>query len=176
MNSKNKGLPRFIIVLLVSLMFLTPKATFPQNELINHRVFLVSNIVDIKDNELFASRLNEIFSKQKESFTLIVNGDLVNSKFEKNYHKDSVRIFNLLTFLSKFKNGKTFIIPGERDWDDSKKNGLKNVKKLEDLIKSFELDNVKWGPKNGCPGPKEYDLNENLMLITINTSMVESSI
>ena len=169
MNSKNKGLPRFIIVLLVSLMFLTPKATFPQNESINHRVFLVSNIVDIKDDELFASRLNEIFSKQKESFTLIINGDLVNSKFEKNYHKDSVRIFNLLAFLSKFKNGKTFIIPGERDWDDSKKNGLKNVKKLEDLIKSFELDNVIWGPKNGCPGPKEFDLNENLMLITINT-------
>ncbi len=135
----------------------------------NHSVYLISNIVDIKDNDKFISRLNEIFTKQKSPFTVLINGDLVGSKFDKNIEKDSVRIFQLLDFLSKFEDGKTIIVPGERDWDDSKKNGLKNVKKLEDLIKSLKLKNVKWAIKNGCPGPKEFELDDNLLLITINT-------
>ncbi len=151
----------FLIILSTSLL--------AQENLSAHSVFLVSNIVDVKNNDDFISRLEEVLDSQTNPFTFIINGDLVNSKFDKRFKQDSIRILNLLTSLSKYKNGKIIIIPGERDWDDSKKDGLKNVKKLEDLVKSFEFENVKWAPKNGCPGPKEYDLQENLMLITINT-------
>ena len=158
-----------IILLFCMFISLNTKVVIAQNDKINQSVFLVSNIVDIKDNEKFISRLDEIFNKQNGPFTLLINGDLVGSKFDKNIVKDSTRIFQLLTFLSKFENGKTIIVPGERDWDDSKKSGLKNVKKLENIVKSFGYDNIKWAHKNGCPGPKEYELNENLMLITINT-------
>ncbi|MCW8851017.1 MAG: hypothetical protein OQJ81_13655, partial [Melioribacteraceae bacterium] len=169
MGSNNIYFPSILKILLFSIILLCSRTIFPQIENVNHSVYLVSNIVDIKDNDKFILNLNEIFSKQEDPFTFIINGDLVDSKFEKNFEKDSIRILTLLNSLSKFENGNFIILPGERDWDDSKKNGLKNVKKLEDLIKSFNYDNVKWAPKNGCPGPKEYDLNENLMLITINT-------
>ena len=169
MKSKKIGFPYTIIILLILLIVTSFQISIAQSNLTNQSVFLVSNIVDIKDNDKFILELNKIFDKQKEPFTLIINGDLVNSKFEKNFDKDSSRIFTLLSSISKFENGTTIIIPGERDWDDSKKNGLKNVKKLEDLIKSFDFANVKWANKNGCPGPKDYDLNDNLMLITINT-------
>lgn len=169
MDSKKISLPNAIIILLVLLIFSPFKIIFAQVKMYDQSVFLVSNIVDVKDNNKFILELNKIFSKQTEPFTVIINGDLVNSKFEKNFDKDSSRIFALLSSISKFENGTTIIIPGERDWDDSKKNGLKNVKKLEDLIESFKFDNVKWANKNGCPGPKDYDLNDNLMLVTINT-------
>jgi Omp85 superfamily domain len=135
----------------------------------NHSVFLISNLVDVKNNDQFITRLEAIFNTKTELFSVIINGDLVNSKFDKNFKKDSTRIFRTLKSLSNYKNAKIIIVPGERDWDDSKKDGLKNVKKLEDLVKSFDFKNVKWAPKKGCPGPKEYDLQENLMLITINT-------
>ena len=161
--------PNLIKTLFVLFVFLFSRTTFSQDGMINQSVFLISNIVDIKDNDKFISRLDKILTNQENPFTVIINGDLVDAKFEKNLAKDSVRILSLLSSISKYKNGNTIIIPGERDWDDSKKNGLKNVIKLEKLIKSFDFDNVKWAPKKGCPGPKEYFLNDNLMLITINT-------
>ncbi|MDX1699861.1 MAG: hypothetical protein R3250_04540, partial [Melioribacteraceae bacterium] len=139
------------------------------NDTAQHSVFTFSNFVDIKNNNLFLQRVEEILENQKHPFTFVINGDLVNSKFDKNYEKDSLRISELLSSLIKFENGNTIIIPGERDWDDSKKDGLKNVKKLEDLIKSFDYENVEWAIKNGCPGPKDFELNKNLLLITINT-------
>lgn len=169
MNSNKMHFPNITIIFLFSVLLLCTKTIFSQKIITYQSVILISNIVDIRDSDKFITRINEILSKQKHPFTLIINGDLVDSKFEKNFEKDSTRIFELLSSVSKHKNGKTIIIPGERDWDDSKKSGLKNVKKLENLIKSFDLDNVKWAPKNGCPGPKDYDLHENLMLITINT-------
>jgi Omp85 superfamily domain len=139
------------------------------NIISNHSVFLISNLVDVKNNDQFITRLEAIFNTKTEPFSVIINGDLVNSKFDKNFKKDSIRIFKLLKSLSNYKNAKIIIVPGERDWADSKKSGLKNVKVLEDMIKDFDFDNIKWALKNGCPGPKEFDLQENLMLITINT-------
>lgn len=46
---------------------------------------------------------------------------------------------------------------------------MRNVKKLQSLVKSLNLKNVIWSNKRGCPGPKEYEINENLLLFTINT-------
>ena len=140
-----------------------------QSEANNHSVYLVSNLIDINNNDEFLLNIQHILSEQSEKFTFIINGDIVNSKFEKNFKKDSIRVANLFKSLSKYENGNFIIIPGERDWDHSGKNGLKNVKKLEKIIKSLELENVKWAVKKGCPGPKEFELDDNLLLITINT-------
>jgi len=159
----------FFKIIIVIYFFISLSAFHANENIDKHSVFVISNLVDIKNNELFNERIEQILSEQSKPFTFIINGDLVNSKFDKRFTQDSLRISNFLSLLSKNKNCKTIVIPGERDWDDSKKNGLKNVKRLEDLIKSFDLENVKWANKNGCPGPKEYELQENLLLITINT-------
>ncbi|MCP5063659.1 MAG: hypothetical protein GY936_14525 [Ignavibacteriae bacterium] len=153
----------YILLLMISSRIIS------QNSQVDHRVYLTSNYVDIIEDGKFKTNLINTLTANDEPFTLIINGDLIDSNFKKNYRLDSVRIKNLLTEISKIENGKTIIIPGDRDWDDSGKKGLKNVKKLEKLIKSLELDNVKWAIKKGCPGPKTIKLNENLLLVTINT-------
>ena len=156
-----------ISLLFVLLLF--SSTVIGQSKNLTHSLFLTSNIVDIKNINDFESEIEKILSKQSKPFTFIINGDLVNSKFEKRFSKDSIRISNLLKKLSKFENGKFIIVPGDRDWDNSGKKGLKNVKKLEKLVKSLKLKNVKWSVKKGCPGPKKFLLDENLLLITINT-------
>ena len=75
----------------------------------------------------------------------------------------------ILQPLSEYENGKIVIIPGDRDWADSKKGGLQNVKKLEKLIKGFKYENVRWAIKNGCPGPVLIKLTPDIFLAAINT-------
>lgn len=142
---------------------------YGQTNITNHKIYLLSNIVDISKVENFNYNINEILSNNNEPFTIILNGDLVDNDFDKNFDKDSIRILTILKNLSKYKNDKVIVIPGDRDWDDSGKKGLKNIKKLEQLIKSLKIDNVVWAIKDGCPGPKEILLNDNLLLIAINS-------
>ena len=164
-----KDLMRKYFVLLLVVLLSSSSIVKAQSNNSNHSVFLASNMVDINNTTGFTAKMEEILSEQTESFTFIINGDLVNSKFKKNFKKDSIRITSLFTRLSQFKNGTFIIVPGDRDWDGSGKHGLSNVKKLERLIKSLKLKNVKWSVKKGCPGPKEFVLDENLLLITIDT-------
>lgn len=66
--------------------------------------------------------------------------------------------------------GVTFyLIPGDRDWDNSNDNGLKCVKKLEDYLADQRLDNLKWPLKNGCPGPEFVDLSNQVSLLMVST-------
>lgn len=88
---------------------------------------------------------------------------------KKNFAKDSIRLSYVLNELSKFGKGKIIIIPGDRDWNDSGNKGLKRVRQLEKLVKSLKIRNVTWALKDGCPGPKEFQLSENLLLVTLNT-------
>lgn len=142
---------------------------FAQSKNDNFSVYLISNISDISNIENFVESINDILTKKKNPFAIIINGDLITSLSKKNFKKDSLKLAYLLNELSKFEKGKIIIIPGDRDWDDSGNKGLKRVRQLEKLVKSLKIKNVVWALKDGCPGPAEYQLSENLLLVTMNT-------
>jgi len=114
-------------------------STFSQdNRNVKHRVFLTANTADIKDHSEIYQSINDLLSKKSDPFTVLIDGDIISSKLDdKDYGKDSTRIKELLDAVASFKNGKVVIVPGDRDWADSQKGGLKTVRKLEKLVKSF---------------------------------------
>ena len=135
----------------------------------NHRVFLLGNTADIDLDSNFYTDFSK-FLPTDEPFSVIINGDLIKgNNGGKLDAQDSLKIDNLLRPLSKFKNAKVFILPGDRDWSNSGKKGLDLVKKLGKLIKSMDFDNVEWLIKKGCAGPELIDINENLSLLAFNT-------
>jgi len=103
-------------------------------------------------------------------FAVIINGDLIDSeKSKKPTYLDSLKMAKLLLTITQNNNGRAIIIPGDRDWASSSKKGWDSVKKLEKLIQSMNLKNVHWAIKDGCPGPEMIELNEHLILVTVNT-------
>ena len=60
-------------------------------------------------------------------------------------------------------------IPGDRDWLSSNKYGLNNANIIEKILESLPFQNITWGPGHGCPGPKEVEIGDNLLLLIINT-------
>ena len=140
-----------------------------QDEAKGHRVFLLGNTADIDLNSKFNTDFAQLVSKEAE-FTVLLNGDLVaGDSGSKITPEDSLRIDKLLRPLSALKNGKVIIIPGDRDWNNSGKDGLKLVKRLEKLVESMDFDNVKWAIDKGCAGPDIIEINESLSLVAIST-------
>ncbi|MEX8547027.1 MAG: metallophosphoesterase [Mucilaginibacter sp.] len=65
--------------------------------------------------------------------------------------------------------GKVIFISGNHDWNKGKDDGFDYVVRQEKYIeKLFGGENV-YLPSNGCPGPKEVPINDDLTIVAINT-------
>ncbi len=157
------------LVLLMLLLSFNLKTIAQHSSHLNYRIFNIGNIVDIENKKEYAAALTKLISSSSVPAILILNGDLIKKNKSTNLGADSLKVFDFLAKLSSLKNTKTIVIPGDRDWNNSKKNGLKKVLQLEELVEHDRLKNVKWILDNGCPGPELIELNSNLLLMTINT-------
>lgn len=161
----------FLQIFVFVTFHLVSTLVFSQSEnKIIHRVFLTANTADISSNSNFIPAVGELLSKTNESFSLIINGDLITGKIsDKNEEKFSQNLKRLFSTFTQFDNGKIIVIPGDRDWANSGPDGWKNVRKLQKLIKNFNHSNVQWALKKGCPGPRLISLAPDISLVTINT-------
>ncbi len=66
-------------------------------------------------------------------------------------------------------DGDIFFIPGNHDWNNGKNNGWQYIKEQEAYIENA-LDSADvFHPSNGCPGPIEIALTEQITLIILDT-------
>ena len=152
-----------IIYLALSMLVAT---SFAQNTL-SHRVIVVSNTADIPLTSPVLDNLSHLISSSATPASVILVGDLTDGKM--NMTQDSLRISGILNTVRGLDHVDLIIIPGDRDWANSGSEGWKQVRKLEKLVSSFNLPNVRWAIKKGCPGPKEILLAEGVLLIAMQT-------
>ncbi|HYH56452.1 MAG TPA: hypothetical protein VD772_07565, partial [Anseongella sp.] len=81
-----------------------------------------------------------------------------------------VRLDQLLNIIKDNPKGKLILIPGDKDWGNSGKNGLKAVRRLEKYIQTKLPYRNAFIPGTGCPGPEVIDVNPFLRLVAINSS------
>ena len=67
--------------------------------------------------------------------------------------------------ITKGTKAKMIFIPGNHDWTDGSPNGLENVKRQEAYINILGNKNVQFIPSDGCPGPVEYNINDDVTLV-----------
>jgi DNA repair exonuclease SbcCD nuclease subunit len=65
-------------------------------------------------------------------------------------------------------HGKVLFISGNHDWNKGRKDGYEYVLRQEKYLEKLFDKNV-FLPSNGCPGPSEVNINEQLTLVLINT-------
>lgn len=145
-------------------------------EATEHFVFLIGDTgapkVDGTDEvlALLKAKMDEV----GENSTVIFLGDIVYpvglpEPGHKYYELSEKRLLVQLEILKEYK-GNIYFISGNHDWNRSRGPGLKSVNRQQNYIESFLGRKDVYLPSDGCPGPVEIDLTENLTLIIINTS------
>ncbi|QNF31686.1 metallophosphoesterase [Adhaeribacter swui] len=87
---------------------------------------------------------------------------------------DEERIRTQLDILQGYR-GEKYMIPGNHDWAQGRPGGLQSVIRQEVYVEEYLKDStfVSGGnffvPDEGCPGPYEVFLQENLVLIALNS-------
>lgn len=73
--------------------------------------------------------------------------------------------------LDVIKNspGDGYIIPGNHDWYKSKEKGLAAIKEQGKFTTNYTENGEVFLPKDGCPGPIEVQLAEDIILVMIDS-------
>ena len=67
--------------------------------------------------------------------------------------------------------GHTFFIPGNHDWSQGHKGGLKAVKRAEEYVEEYfeKSKKVRHYPNDGCGDPEVRKINKDLVLVFIDS-------
>ncbi|MEQ9424280.1 MAG: hypothetical protein RJQ09_07695 [Cyclobacteriaceae bacterium] len=146
----------------------------PQNSELLHTTIIVSNTGSHKDiAPSIWSLANREIDNAGENSTLIINGG-VGPKFGM---PDSSHLAKRTFFNEKLQqslevlansNGKKIVVPGYYEWGNGRKDGIQRINRLEKNLNNQLSDQVVF-PADGCAGPIEIDLNDQTVLLAINT-------
>ncbi|AEL25182.1 BamA/TamA family outer membrane protein [Cyclobacterium marinum] len=72
--------------------------------------------------------------------------------------------------LYKYLNGHIWMIPGNHDWKRGKADGWNSILRAEKyVLNNYPEDKVSWLPSSGCPGPEVVSLNEETVLLLLDS-------
>ncbi|MFC5408171.1 BamA/TamA family outer membrane protein [Larkinella bovis] len=78
------------------------------------------------------------------------------------------RMRDQLAILTGFK-GRAFAIPGNHDWQQGRRDGWDRIRNQAAFVTAELGREDVFFPKDGCPGPVEIALNEDIALVLIDT-------
>ena len=73
-----------------------------------------------------------------------------------------------LEVMKSFK-GKVIMLPGNHDWQSAGKKGKEYLMEMQDYIDSYFNDPTIFYPRNGCPGPVELVITDELVVLILDT-------
>jgi hypothetical protein len=119
--------------------------------------------------------LKEQLLNDPNSAVVFLGDNVYPSGFSVNDQASKFRLESQLEILKGYR-GSAYFIPGNHDWDEQRRKGLKKVKEqqvyVNDYLKSKSAirnkDNAFY-PADGLPGPETVMLTEKLRLIMIDT-------
>jgi len=134
-------------------------------------IYTIGNFADLNPNSAAIKALAKQIEKDKTPSTILFTGDITKANLLNDLERieDSIRITFLIKQLQSSYVKHVVFLPGDRDWSFSGKDGLTNCNILEHILENLPYDNITWKPGKGCPGPKEVEIGESLLLLIINT-------
>jgi len=142
-----------------------------------HTLYLIGNTgaVPASGENKVLDELQKMLEQENESSSLVYLGDQLEpegmpSKKNKNRARAEQILNQQLDIVRNF-SGRTYFIPGEKDWKNGQKKGLKALKRQEKYLENYFSDKqkVKMYPGNGCADPKVMKINKDLVFIFLDS-------
>jgi len=134
-------------------------------------VYLIGNTATAPIPEAHLAAFQREIKAQTLPFTIVHLGDIVaNEGFSpKTDAVHTQQLDQLLQLTQNKPQGNIYFVPGDKDWDNSGKEGWKKVRDLEKYLADKNSKARVLVPGNGCPGPEIIDIGTGLRLVAINT-------
>ncbi|MFL5730733.1 MAG: metallophosphoesterase [Cytophagaceae bacterium] len=84
------------------------------------------------------------------------------------YKQSEERLLEQLKMVGGFK-GRVCFISGNHDWNKGREGGYEAMMRQQAYIEKYFAREDVFLPRNGCPGPEEVKLSEEITAVVINT-------
>jgi hypothetical protein len=138
-----------------------------------YSVYLLGDLkYPLPDNENLKLLKNHL-SKESEKSAVVFLGDILYplglpDSTDKGFDEADKNLKHVLSTLDGFE-GQVVFLPGNHDWARGRREGWENVNNQEEFIEQFLNRGNTWLPDDGCPGPVEIELTEDLTLIIFDS-------
>jgi hypothetical protein len=144
-----------------------------QTDTVQQRIILIGDagaLVNGKSPVLEAVKKNIKFDKKT---TVIYLGDnLYDYGLPDEFHDDYLREKEALDSQINIARGtpaKVYMIPGNHDWGNGDRAGQYTIVRQQQYVDFAGLENVKFFPEGGCPGPVEVNLSKDVVLVIFDS-------
>lgn len=155
------------------LLFFTATVSTAQSKVVQ-RIFLVGDAGELDNGKHpVCDWLKQNIDWNDSSNTIVYLGDNIYpqgmpAEGSKSYNI-SKTIIDYQVSVVKDKNSKAYFVPGNHDWRRGKEGGLQQLLNAQQYIESLQLPNVQQLPTNGCPGPVEVKIADNIILVCMDS-------
>ncbi|WP_211999920.1 BamA/TamA family outer membrane protein [Chitinophaga sp. HK235] len=162
-------------IILITFITLVCGHIFAQSPVVVKRIILIGDAGELHDNghNPVVDAVRKKYNLQEDINTVLFLGDNVYPKglpdpTNKTYPA-AKEILDYQVNLVKGTRSRGIFIPGNHDWEKSKPDGWRIIRNQQEYIDSLYLDNVDFLPKDGCPGPVEVPIADNITLIVMDS-------
>lgn len=147
----------------------------PPTETPTYTIYALGDAGEINDqSKAVLEQLRSIATDDVQPGTVIFLGDNIypaglppKEKTEANRESKSILI-NQIDSLKNYK-GQIVFIPGNHDWNEFRAGGLEAIKREGEFLDNVDPSYIQFLPKNGCGGPAVIELNEQLVMLIIDS-------
>jgi hypothetical protein len=168
MQLKNKLLKFFAMLLLL----LINTATYAQDS-IQNRIILIGDAGSLVNGKsVVLDAVKKQFKFDKKTTIIFLGDNLYDYGFPNEYHEHYLREKEALDsqiMIAKGTPAKVFMIPGNHDWSNGTRYGEETIIRQQQYVDFSGIENVKFFPEGGCPGPVEVSLGPDVVLVIFDS-------
>lgn len=131
------------------------------------KVILTGNTADLKNSRRLFEAMEKYCANEKSPVLWTLNGDIFPSTF--NEEMINQWVITAKEILDRYPQLQLLVNQGDRDWDDSGKNGWKKIQSLEKLLLRDKHPRFHVFLQRGCPGPWTFSFAPQVEVVIINS-------
>lgn len=135
------------------------------------RVYLIGDAGEDEEDQSGIAIMSPMLAEDSEATVFFLGDNIyprgLHGKKHELREQDEARIIAQMKVV-KDHPGKVIFIPGNHDWEQGGKDGLKMVKRQQKFVEEYLGDDDNFMPDKGCPGPEVIEMGD-LSIIVIDT-------
>ncbi len=160
----------------ISLLFFSLAAfifSYAQKDSLQARLILIGDAGDFKNGRHpVIDAVKQTTTIDKKTTVLYLGDNLYSTglpDMQSAFYDIRRTVLDTQINIVKGTEAKVYFIPGNHDWDGGGRGGWDAVLREQDYINSRSDENVQFQPQDGCPGPVEVNVSDNVLLVLFDS-------
>lgn len=146
--------------------------SYPDKEEVSYSVFFIGDAGDVKQGDPLFRFIDQCVDSVGKNSAVVNLGDNayptgLPEKVNKWYPKAEEALMTQVKAFDDYR-GELFYIAGNHDWAQGRKSGYRYIRNQAKFLDEKHQKEV-FFPADGCPGPVEFNLNDSVTLIILDS-------